>query len=340
MKRQSQILVILALALGSFVFPLSTIAAPRCAALFNHLQSLSETLRMNNFAVERGLEKYADTFGPEFQTALYPLRNESNWVDFGAGQGRAALEYLKAQRGHSAHAYGIVFKKPGMDVELLRLEREMTEKGLYTSLEGRLLEDIPVEELPLIDVGTDFYGPLSYTGNLSFVLNRYLHLMRSPQTSRLFLVSPEPSVIDRSWDASNTTFIVTKTGEVKTVTGWLRDQKGIQIKPRMYSGTHANFELIKEKDEVQLPRLEFVLSKEFNFPPALRIFREPGANLDPQNLLFFSNDSILPFNDTRLAFVGDLLREHQGLPPQNKKTPVQASWIMKKYKKLFQKQQD
>jgi len=49
--------------------------------------------------------------------------------------------------------------------------------GHHRQLYGRLIEDIPVEELGPFDILTDYYGPLSYSLRPDLVLKTYLDLL-------------------------------------------------------------------------------------------------------------------------------------------------------------------
>lgn len=51
-------------------------------------------VKLNTFATYRSLNMYLDAFDKQFEEALNSLDSYSHWIDVGAGQARAQLQFL------------------------------------------------------------------------------------------------------------------------------------------------------------------------------------------------------------------------------------------------------
>jgi hypothetical protein len=171
-----------------------------------------ERLDQNEFAVTRGIYSYFRIWGPGFLDSLNRLNREQVWVDMGAGQARAQLEYLlhsfdvadalliKSDYGHltwpevskRASAIAIAYKKPKISADkhprLVQLYENVSKSPVarFEYKEGRLFEDIPLEELPKTKLITDYYGVMSYSQRPDLVLRRYFELLQTGGEIYLF----------------------------------------------------------------------------------------------------------------------------------------------------------
>lgn len=270
-----------------------------CSILFN-LTPISDAetklaMHNNDFIVHRDFKNYVVELGSPFRIAISELGKGDIWVNFGAGQRNAELDYLQgvAIVNPEARVYAIDFVKPELSAFKMKFEKKFIASGQLVNITGRLIEDIPLTELPRFDVGSDLFGPISYTENLSTVLNTYLSLMQ-PMKSELF-VRTLPS-----------TYIITTDRKVLTLGSWLGRIKGLQ---RVWTGAMRNqFMIAKLEESVQLPSLQLVAYNAAK--PPLRIFAEEGSVLEPEKLTF--RDAFrfeTPFSDPKFKAATKYLKK-------------------------------
>lgn len=138
------------------------------------------------YTVDRSLFSYVDTLPSEFGTALAALGPDDRWLDIGAGQGRAILDYYTPERDLSdaeeqawrerrANAVGI-------SIEDRRTHRwHMTAKSMKAGkiryLAGKRLREYAKEELGTFQVISDVGGGFTYTHQLSLFTEKVLELL-------------------------------------------------------------------------------------------------------------------------------------------------------------------
>ena len=132
--------------------------------------------RPEGYVINRSLLSYSITLPSDFARALAQLEEGDRWLDIGAGEGRAVLDYCtgsydgtyykgEAKSGKKARAVA-------MSIEDRRTDRwHQTAASLDANqlryLSGRTLSQYSREELGEFDVITDVLGGFSYTDNLS-----------------------------------------------------------------------------------------------------------------------------------------------------------------------------
>lgn len=248
--------------------------------------SVSPVLRKNLFCVNRDVKEYDLVFGSRFMTARSRLSDGDVIVDFGSGQNVAILSMLSSFKSNRMPmGIGVVFQRPSLIDELTRNREELfTKAGLFKLFEGRLLEEIDANEFPLFDLATDFFGPISYTRNLSYVINFYLQHLRTANESEIFITGGEPN--ERSI-SENVTFILNKKGEIKSISSWLADQADIAVTQKQ-SVNPNSFSIRKLSTRARVPELELVQSIKNSEPPDSRLFREIGASLELSDSIYVS----------------------------------------------------
>ena len=135
------------------------------------------------YVVDRSLTVYAQALSPDFDRALAELGPEHRWLDIGAGEGQAILDYFspdydpgrvdgRQRRGRKAQAVA-------MSVEDRRTPRwhhaaaSLGANQLQYLFDKRLRE-YGAGELGQFQVITDVIGGFSYTDNLSLVMEKVL----------------------------------------------------------------------------------------------------------------------------------------------------------------------
>jgi hypothetical protein len=132
--------------------------------------------RPEGYVIDRTLASYFRALPAAFDRSLANLGPNDRWLDIGAGEGRAILDYAQPQADASA-AQGGASTGPKGNAVAMSIEDRRTadwhtaEKRLAPSkiqyLHGRPLGEYSTQELGRFQVITDVIGGFSYTTNLS-----------------------------------------------------------------------------------------------------------------------------------------------------------------------------
>ena len=142
-------------------------------------QELVRKLADNKFRVTSALGDYRSTFGEPFRTKLTRLGRHDRWLDGGAGQALAMIEYLES--GGKAECVATGYAIPEAAVEnVRRAEEEYSDQFRYIA--GKFFGQISNRELNWpsggdFDLITDLNGVLFYTETLVEDLERYLEIL-------------------------------------------------------------------------------------------------------------------------------------------------------------------
>lgn len=210
-------------------------------------------LQTNFFRTNRPL--FADSY-PSYDmdlaySALPRLRRlteEDHWVDMGAGEGRAILQYLQDPTfPRKAKVTAIAFKKP---VGSKHAEIESIDPG-FRYLEG-FVEEMTREQIGSAKLITDVYGPLHYTKNFSEVLQVYVDLLQEGGeilTSGIFFHKE-----------AATNFVIKSDGAMISYREWLNSIPGLKVTeiPKPEIGLSAALVIEKIAPEVKVPKLKLV----------------------------------------------------------------------------------
>lgn len=234
------------------------------------LEQLTHILYYNGFAINRTIDHYKEDLGAEFKQALDRLGPADLWIDFGAGTANALATHLRALRKSNSdripNMLGIVYSRPHQ-VETENPElKSFVQSGKVQYWAGRYVEDIPWVEFPRMTLGTDFFGPLSYTPRLSELLRKYLSVMEVDH-SRLFVILGEA-------EPYPTKIIPATGGEPLALSDWLKTLPGIEVKTvRVSPGAWKKvaLEIKRTSEKIRIPQLELVEMTAGS--PPLRTFR-------------------------------------------------------------------
>jgi len=138
---------------------------------------------VEGYVIDRSLLSYTFTLSAEFDGSLANLGPQDRWLDVGAGQGQAILDYY-TPRYDSMHAEGR--ERRGTNARAVAISIEDRRTPLWTqsaaSLEtskiqylfGRRLREYSPEELGRFQLITDVIGGFSYTVDLSLFMEKVL----------------------------------------------------------------------------------------------------------------------------------------------------------------------
>lgn len=243
----------------------------------------------SGYVVDRSLLSYASTLLPGFDRALAGLGPGDRWLDIGAGQGRAVLDYYgerfdamhadgRERRGRKAQAVAISIedrRTPQWQETAARLEA-----GQIRYLHGRRFREYPAEELGRFQLVTDLVGGFSYSRNLSLFMEKVLGALEVNGRFYTLLLDVLPEKTpDRARypDIRLLTAIAGSDGAEVTVCSWLKRIRCAETvcEARMESNRPVElYRVRKVCDDVAVPALEAV-RYEAGTPPVRRFVLKP-----------------------------------------------------------------
>jgi hypothetical protein len=145
-----------------------------------------DTQRPEGYIVDRSLLMYTNALGTEFNRALGALMPTDRWLDIGAGEGRAIIDYATA-RYDALHGRNGDPDGKGQAVAISIEDRRTTlwrdaaarlggDRVQYFS--GKPLREYSLDELGRFQVITDVMGGFSYSEPLSAFMEKTLALLQ------------------------------------------------------------------------------------------------------------------------------------------------------------------
>lgn len=143
-------------------------------------------LRLEGYVIDRSLSAYARALPNGFAQSLANLGPDERWLDVGAGQGLAVLDYYapeydprQAGRRERQIKKG---RSVAMSIEDRRTPRwqqtvDTVEPKQLQYVFGKSLREYSVDELGRFQLITDVIGGFSYTENLSLFMEKVLGLL-------------------------------------------------------------------------------------------------------------------------------------------------------------------
>ena len=135
------------------------------------------------YTTDRGLSRYADRLPSGFCDALGGLGSSDRWLDIGAGQGQAILDYyLPEAAAEKCRGSGPKARAVAISIEDRRTDdwKQQT-AGLGDDriryLFGKRLRQYSPEELGKFQIITDVYGGFTYTETLSQFVDKVLSFL-------------------------------------------------------------------------------------------------------------------------------------------------------------------
>jgi SAM-dependent methyltransferase len=139
-----------------------------------------------SYVTNRGLLNYAEVLPTGFCDALSNLGSSDRWLDIGAGEGRAILDYY-APQDDAAPAEKCGGSGPKARAVAISIEDRRTDKWRQQAarlgddhiqyLSGKRLSRYSLEELGKFQIITDVYGGFTYTENVSRFVEKVLGLL-------------------------------------------------------------------------------------------------------------------------------------------------------------------
>jgi SAM-dependent methyltransferase len=251
------------------------------------------------YVIGRSLMGYATLLSPDFRNALGKLSARDRWLDIGAGEGRAMLDYATAkyeamlQRASRDQGRAAVI---AMSIEDRRTPhwheaaKELSEDRLRY-LFGKSLRDYSLAELGQFELITDVIGGFSYTRDIAQFMEQTLRFLAVNGTFYTLLqdVSSEagdnkPYYHDKPpfVGAPFLTEIVNADGKELKVCSWLKRITCVEVACNFNPNTTPpteTYRIRKTCDDVAVPALEPV-HYEAGTPPERRyVVKSPAERV-------------------------------------------------------------
>lgn len=249
------------------------------------------------FIADRSYEVYRDDFGLFFLLDINRLRPTDTWVDFGSGLGFGLIGYYLQDLNeleYFANTVGITYRRESYQFDqgykevMDKTEAIVGATGKLKFMEGKSIED-PELVIPEFKLGTDYFGPLSYTEDLSLTLSKYLGSMQDDGSLHVIL-----AIGASEKRSQGITFIVDEEGKVFELIHWLQMLPGLKTQVYYSSDTYKSISIEKTPEFAGIPELELLFLRDDG--PPTRVFGIKGKIVPPQETIFvFEEGGQIPF---------------------------------------------
>jgi SAM-dependent methyltransferase len=240
----------------------------------------------SGYITGRTLSDYAQLLPAGFCDALGSLGSSDRWLDIGAGEGQAILDYFAL--GDDAVPVEKCARLAGraravaMSIEDRRTDKWQQQAASLGAdriryLSGKRLRNYSGEELGTFQIITDVYGGFSYSEDLSQFLEKVLSLLENGGVFYTVVQGVRLEDGKDKPDSSYQTVLVDAAGRDVKVCPWLKKTTCAKVSCESKSDWDSPTELIKIRkvcSEVSVPRLKF-LEFQAGYPPGRRFQLEP-----------------------------------------------------------------
>jgi SAM-dependent methyltransferase len=193
------------------------------------------------YITDRSLLSYAHTLSSGFDRALADLGPQDRWLDIGAGEGQAILDYFtsrydlmhaegQARRGKKARAVAISIED--RRTPLWQQEAARLGENKIQYFQNKRLRDYSPQELGRFQLITDVTGGFSYTTDLSLFMEKVLGFLKLNGSFYTVLVDVRPDAgTGRPFfaEASFLTEIKKADGSDVKVCSWLKSITCVEV---------------------------------------------------------------------------------------------------------------
>jgi SAM-dependent methyltransferase len=242
----------------------------------------------SGYVTSRALSDYAELLPSGFCQDLSRLGSSDRWLDIGAGEGQAILDYY-ALEDNAAPAEKCAQPRGKARAVAISIEDRRTDKwqqqaasldyGRIRYLSGKRLRNYSLEDLGRFQIITDVYGGFSYSENLSGFLEKTLSLL---EVGGAFYTMVQGVHLENGNDKPDTwyqTELVDAAGHDVKVCTWLKQTPCVKVGCESKSDWDSPTELInirKVCSDVSVPPLK-LLKYEAGNPPSRRFQLEPNV---------------------------------------------------------------
>jgi len=162
-------------------------AADAPAAKFNQERSKQETIyhsvgefRPDGYVIDRSLSAYAQALPAAFDTSLSGLGAKDRWLDIGAGEGQAVLDYASAVLPSGLplpKAQAVAMSIEDRRTAAWHRTAEVLGANQIRYLYNKRLGEYSPEDIGRFQIISDVIGGFSYTENISVFMEKVLSLL-------------------------------------------------------------------------------------------------------------------------------------------------------------------
>jgi SAM-dependent methyltransferase len=230
------------------------------------------------YTTDRGISRYADLLPSTFCDALGRLGSSDRWLDIGAGQAQAILDYYLPENaaasaekcrgsGPRARAVAISIEDRRTDNWKQQVARLSDDRIRY--LHGKRLRQYSPEELGKFQIITDVYGGFTYTEDLSQFVDKVLRLL---EVGGSFYTLATGVHLEDGTDKLGTLYLTELEdpfGREVKMCSWLKKISCLQVTCESKSELKRPTQLIKIQkvcSDTSVPRMKLV-EFEAGYPP-------------------------------------------------------------------------
>ena len=239
----------------------------------------------SGYVTNRGLSDYASLLPSGFCDMLGRLGNSDRWLDIGAGDGQAVLDYYASEPKGAAEKCGrsgTRARAVAMSIEDRRTKKWQLQAAILGGdriqyVSGKRLRDYSVEELGKFQLITDVYGGFSYTEDLSRFIDKVLSLL---EVGGAFYTLVQNVQLENGKDKPSSSFqteLVDSAGRDIKMCSWLKQTPCVNVGCESKNDWDTPTELVnihKICSDVSV-RPTKLLSYEAGNPPGRRFQLEP-----------------------------------------------------------------
>jgi SAM-dependent methyltransferase len=230
------------------------------------------------YVTNRGLSDYKGLLTADFCAKLSSLGSSDRWLDIGAGEGQALLDYYALDDGGTPTAK-CVRSWPRARVVAMSIEDRQTDKWRQQAaifgadrlryVSGKRLRYYSREDLGTFQIITDVFGGFSYTEDLAEFLGKVLSLL---ETGGAFYTMVQSVHLEDGKDKPQPWYLtemVDAAGRDVKVCSWLKQTTCVKVTCESKSDWDQPTELINIKkvcSDVSVPRTK-LLKFEAGNPP-------------------------------------------------------------------------
>jgi SAM-dependent methyltransferase len=223
-----------------------------------------------SYTTNRGLSSYAEVLPGGFCDALGRLGSSDRWLDIGAGQGQAILDYCAPQDdaepakkcgGSGAKASAVAISIEDRRTDKWKQQAAILGEHRLRYLAGKRLRQYSLEELGKFQIVTDVYGGFTYTENLSRFIEKVLNLLEIGGAFYTVLSSVHLEDGKNKLGTWYRTELVDAASRPVTVCSWLKQTTCTKVTCESKSEWDEPSELIKIRkvcSNVSVPRTNLV----------------------------------------------------------------------------------
>ena len=232
-----------------------------------------------SYTTDRGLSRYAGLLPSGFCDALGRLGSSDRWLDIGAGEGQAMLDYYAPEgaatpaeecRGSGPRARAVAISIEDRRTDNWKQQAARLGDDRIRYLSGKRLGQYSPEELGKFQIITDVYGGFTYTEDLSRFVDKVLRLL---EVGGGFYTLATGVHLEGGKDKLGTLYLTELEdafGRGVKVCSWLKKISCVQVTCESKSDRERPTELIKIRkvcSDTSVPRTKLV-EFEAGYPPA------------------------------------------------------------------------